>query len=126
MTARQHIPDAARKSREARNRAELRETRARIERMQRAEVERLAVGKLADPGDLWLGGLTIDELLDGRGDVDTPKVASAIDSLIAAHPHWGAPKPKESPRYSRLQSGVSKPADYTPANWANALRPGRS
>ena len=114
------------KSREAKQRIELRETKARLERMQRGEIERIAVGKMADPADLWVGGLTVDAVLDDRGDVDKGKVASAIDALIEAHPHWSAPRPKNSPRYSRPQSGASSPDNHVSPSWANALRPGKS
>ena len=114
------------KSREAKQRVELRETRARLERMQRAEVERIAAGKLADPGDVWLGGLSVDAVLNDAGDVDSSKVASAIDTLLSEHPHWSTPKPRQPPRYSRPQSGASSPDKHISPSWANALRPGQS
>jgi hypothetical protein len=59
--------------------------------MQRGEVERIAAARFADPSDVWLGGLDLASVLSDAGDVDCSKVASAIDALIEAHPHWRAP-----------------------------------
>jgi hypothetical protein len=111
------------KSREAKQRIELRETRARLERMQRAEIERMATGKLADPSDVWLDGLTVDAVLNDQGDVDPVRVDQAIKELIEKRPHW---RVQRSPVRHGLHSGASKPADYQQSTWADALRQGRS
>jgi hypothetical protein len=111
-----------RKSREAKQRIELRETRARLERLQKTEVERMATGKLADPSDVWLDGLTVDAVLDDEGDVDPARVDQAIKELIEKRPHW---RVQRSPIRRGLLSGASSPADYRQPSWADALRQGK-
>jgi hypothetical protein len=91
--------------------------------MQRAEIERIAAGKLAEPSDLWLDGLTMDAVLNDQGDVDPARVDQAISALLEKRPHWRAPG--RPPIRHGLQSGASKP-DYRQSNWADPLRPGRS
>ena len=70
--------------REARYRLQLRETEAerdtlaaRVETMQRAEVERLAADVIAKPDALWASDTTLADLLDDDGQVDRDKVAAA-------------------------------------------------
>lgn len=70
--------------REARYRVQLRETEAerdtlaaRVETMQRAEVERLAADVIAKPDALWASDTTLADLLDDDGQVDRDKVAAA-------------------------------------------------
>ena len=70
--------------REARYRTQLRATEAerdglaaRIETMQRAEVERLAADVIGKPAALWATDTTLADLLDDDGQVDPDKVAAA-------------------------------------------------
>lgn len=49
---------------------------------------------LADPADLWHGGVAVADLLDDNGDVDPAKVTAAVANVIAAHPSWVKPRPK--------------------------------
>jgi hypothetical protein len=102
---------------------ELEAANTRVEAMQRAEVERLAASKLADAQDLWRDGAALADLLDDSGNVDGAKVGGLVESLVEAHPHWTVPRKSAAP-FSALKSGASKPADYRPASWAAALRPG--
>lgn len=84
----------------AERRRQLRETeaerdalRARVDRQDRAEVERIAATRLQDPADLFLaleGGL--DDLRDDDGELDRDAIEQAIAKVIDAHPHWAAPQ----------------------------------
>jgi len=60
----------------------------RVEALQRAEAERLAGGKLADPRDMWAAGVELDGLLDNEGALNADKVVEAVDGLLAERPHW--------------------------------------
>ncbi|MGE0138649.1 MAG: hypothetical protein AB7R77_12580 [Ilumatobacteraceae bacterium] len=55
-----------------------------------SEIQRIAAGKLADPGDApaLLGDLSRFAMTDGT--VDTKGIASAIDALLKAKPYLGA------------------------------------
>ena len=70
--------------REARYRVQLRDTEAerdalaaRVETMQRAEIERLAADVIAKPAAVWASGIAVAELLDDAGLVDPDKVKAA-------------------------------------------------
>uniref|UniRef100_A0AB39U288 Scaffolding protein n=1 Tax=Mycolicibacterium phage Alyssa1 TaxID=3240801 RepID=A0AB39U288_9CAUD len=68
-------------------REELATAAARIERMQRAEVERLAGEHLAMPGDLFsLSGNELADYLTDDGDVDAEKVAADVAVVLAERP----------------------------------------
>lgn len=62
---------------------------ARLDHMQRGEVERLAADTLADPSDLWRE-TDLEDLLDQDGNIDTGKVAVKLNAVVNAHPHWRA------------------------------------
>ena len=67
-------------------REELTAATARIEQLQRAEVERLA-SALSEPGDLFtLGGVTLADLLDADGNVDPEQVSTAVAGVLATRP----------------------------------------
>lgn len=90
----EHADSAKPRSRDAKTRLELRETKARLERMQRAEAERIARDHLADPTDMWVAGVSVNDLLDERGDLDTEKITATVEQLIEAHPHWRPHNPR--------------------------------
>jgi len=62
--------------------------RARLDAMQRAEVERLAADDLAQPADLWLLGAVLPDLLDDDGNVDQAKVGAAVKAALTDRPGW--------------------------------------
>ncbi len=75
----------------AKYRRQLRETQtsldaatARVEAMQRAEVERIAGADLATPGDLWLTGPDLADLLDDVGRGSVTRVGDLAGALHAA------------------------------------------
>jgi len=59
----------------------------RVERMQRAEVERMAGAHLHIPGDLFtLSGNEVSDYLTEAGDVDADKVAADVAAILAERP----------------------------------------
>ncbi len=61
---------------------------ARVETMQKREVERLVATDLATPADLWLTDTTMADLVDDNGDIDPAKVGEAVTALLAERPGW--------------------------------------
>jgi len=69
---------------------------AQVDARDRADVERLAGAKLADPSDLWqAGGVELTALRGDDGALEPERVEAAVDAVIAARPHWAklAPTP---------------------------------
>jgi len=112
-------------NKEARYRVERNEARAerdalaqRIERMQLAEVERLAADGLSHPADLFsLSGNDVADYLNDGGDVDADKVAADVAAILAERPglkkglvrgydptqgHGGTPGGKREPTLADL------------------------
>jgi hypothetical protein len=114
-------------NKEARYRVERNEARAerdalaeRVQRMQRAEVERLASDALSHPGDLFsLSGNELADYLNEDGDVDAEKVAADVTAILAERPGLrkhtpgydpshglgGRPQPKREPTLADLFKG---------------------
>lgn len=60
---------------------------ARIETLQRAEVERLASAGLSHPEDLFsLSGNTVADYLDDNGNVDPAKVDADVAEILVERP----------------------------------------
>lgn len=91
---------------------------AKVELMQRGEVERIAANVLADPADVWREGLDLDQLHDDAGNIDPRKVAAAVRALGQAHPHWVRPR---RPAGDGLRSGATGKQVTEQSSWANAL-----
>lgn len=80
-------------NREARYRVERNDARAerdalaeRLQRYQRAEVERLA-SELSEPGDVFtLSGKSLTDFLAESGDIDTDSVATAVADILTTRP----------------------------------------
>lgn len=121
--------DTDRDGREAaRYRRRLRDTEAERDRMaatvqsyQRRDVESAAT-ELAAPGDLWLAGVQLPDLLDEGGQVDQDKVREAVAGILAERPHW-----RTVPRPVSFDGG---PRPAVPAEsgegWSELLGQGRS
>ena len=103
-------------------REELATANARIERMQRAEVERLASDALSHPADLFsLSGNELADYLTDDGDVDAEKVTTDVAAILAERPGLqrskfppgfdpsqglgGTPQPKRQPTLADLLKG---------------------
>lgn len=79
-----HDPEPQSK-REARYRTQLRETEAerdqfaaKVEALQRAEVERLAANVIRQPSALWAADVELADLIDDDGLIDPGKVDAAV------------------------------------------------
>lgn len=99
-------------NREAKYRRQLRETEAardalaaRLETMQRAEVERIAAAKLKVPGTLWQLGTTLADMLDEEGNVDPDKVTTAAKVAVSE----AGLAPKRSGAYSPNEGRTPEP-----------------
>ena len=120
-------------AREARYRVRAREAEQRVETqgriitelqdhlaaMYRAEAERQAVGRLADPEDLWVA-TQLDDLLGEDGRLDPKRVDQVIGELLNRRPHWGIPSPR---RYGGLLSGASNQVEPRGSGWSAAFGP---
>lgn len=84
----------------------------RLQRLQRAEVTRLATGpgKLHDGSDL---ATDLADLVDDEGDVDPAKVSAAVAALVEQKPHLGAPA------YGDVGQGEHEAT--TGATWADVI-----
>lgn len=101
-------------------RTQLREAEARIERMQRAEIERLAGVSLSHPEDLFsLSGNDVADYLTESGDVDPDKVAADLDEILAERPGLRRP----APAVDRSQ-GAGIPSEKE-LSWSDLLRDSR-
>ena len=92
-------PEAARESREAANyRRRLRDVEAerdglreRVDRLERAEVERIAAEQpywMIQPGDLWAVGVELAELRGDDGTLDTRLVKAKVRDVLEQRPTW--------------------------------------
>jgi hypothetical protein len=94
---------------------------ARLEQMRIAEAHRIAATKLADPADLFLGGITIDRLLGEDGEVDPQLVDEAAETLLQQKPHWRSrPRPVGAPASAVNSEGRILGGTTTPT-WAELL-----
>ncbi len=90
--------------------------RSRLDDRDRADIERLAADKLADPGDLWLSS-SIDAMRGEDGALDVAKASQEIETLLKAKPHWAKPGRVD------LHQGVRQTADrQEPPSFGEALR----
>lgn len=93
---------------------------ARVEHMQRNEVQRLVADRLADPADVWRDGAQLADVLDENGDVDPAKVNDLVGGLLQAHKHWGVQRQGSN---GRLLSGASAPNQPRQNAWQKAFQP---
>jgi hypothetical protein len=99
--------------------AERDQLRGQLAALQRAEVERLAADRLADPSDLWRHeGVELEALLADDGTPDPEAVVRAAADVVKAHPSWGRPLPD-------LGAGPRPPAASAPSFGEALKRAGR-
>lgn len=125
-------PAAAEAARQARKyRQQLRATeaerdqlRAQVESFQRAEVERLAADRMADPADLWRAGINLGDLLTEDGAIDTQRVTETVDQVLSTHRHWRKTASAAAPASEVGATGRIN-TDDAPASFEDAFRPRR-
>ncbi|ORB67686.1 hypothetical protein [Mycolicibacterium tusciae] len=113
-------------NREARYRVERNEARSerdalaqRVERMQRAEVERLAADGLSHPADVFsLSGNELADYLTEDGDVDVEKVAADVAAILAERPGLR----KFTPGYDPSQGTGGRPQTKREPSWGALLK----
>ncbi len=118
--------EAHQSNKEARYRVERNEARAerdalaqRVERMQRAEVERLAADALSHPADLFsLSGNGLADYLTDDGDVDANKVAADVAEILAERPGLR----KRMPGYDPSQGYGGRPERKREATLADLIK----
>lgn len=100
-------------------REELAAAQARIDRMHRAEVERLASDGLSHPADLFsLSGNGVADYLTEDGMVDPDKVAADVVAILAERPGLK----RNAPAYDQSQGrGGGKPK--ASPGWGSLLNP---
>jgi hypothetical protein len=95
---------------------------ALVDGMRRAEVERLAAPRLADPSDVFRDGATLADVIDDEGRVDPGKLGALIDGLIDQHPHWVRPvAPYRGPLFSGATN--TRQIDAPGKGFADAFTP---
>ncbi|WP_051021155.1 hypothetical protein [Nocardia araoensis] len=95
--------------------------RERVTAFEREQVERLAADRLADPADLWTGGVDLETLRGKDGAIDPAKVGKSIDALLQSHPHWQRAQ-KQRPAVGSLRSGASGASvDSLGTSWADVF-----
>lgn len=117
--------EAQKGKREARYRVERNEARAerdalaqRVERMQRAEVERIASEHLAAPADFWLSDNDVSAYLTDDGEVDPERVSEDARLLISERPRLG----KHSPAFDPMQGQGGQPPAKAQPSWGALLK----
>ncbi|MFI1201461.1 hypothetical protein ACH4VR_18765 [Streptomyces sp. NPDC020883] len=91
----------------------------RIDAMLLREIERQAAQRLDVPSDLFdLGKHRVADLLGEDGDVDTEKVAAAVESLLKSRPNL-AVRPTG---WGDVGGGPRSSADDDVPDWKSALR----
>lgn len=93
----------------------------RVQRLQRAEVERLAGAKLAAAADLWtVAGVQPADLLTDDGAVDPAKVDAATRALLDTRPGLARGAALRVDFGQGQRGGQSLPEG---ASWSQVLRP---
>lgn len=93
--------------------------RDRVTGFQRAEVERLAAGRITNPAALWAAGVELESLLGPDGNPDPVKVQDAAQRAIDT---LGLAKPPPA-NYAPLEGG-NRPASawYGEGDMASIIR----
>lgn len=104
----------------------LEQAAARLQAMQRVEVERLAATDLIDPTDVWIAHSDVDGFLTEEGTIDPQRVAEAAQAITSAKPHLAAEKKVGRPPTDRpvegLRPGARPDAHVSQPTWADAIR----
>jgi hypothetical protein len=89
--------------------------RERLDATHRAEVERMAADRFADPSDLW-AATSLDEMRGDDGLIDPAKATAAMDEALQQKPHWRKPPSEpEPPEFPELHQGAREPVEEKPS-----------
>jgi hypothetical protein len=94
----------------------------RLNRMQRAEVERIASQHLADGNDFFRDGAQLADLLTEHGDIDVEKVTELANALASSHPHWRRRGPGAPPASTVTSNGKISDSQPPQATWTELLQ----
>lgn len=114
-------------NKEARYRVERNEARAerdslaqRVERMQRAEVERIASDALSHPADIFsLSGNAVADYLDDAGNIDPERVAADVAAVLSERPGLR----KAAAAFDPTQGTGGRDPRSGPTTWGEFLNP---
>jgi hypothetical protein len=112
--------EAAKYRRRLRDAEAQRDTLAtRVQTYQRREVEALAQGKLAVPGDVFaIGQLSLEDAYDPSGELRADVVETAIDELLRNRPGLAVPRDRRN-----WGQGGGRPPVEGGATWGDVLNP---
>lgn len=120
-TAGKGNPEAARWRKQFRTaEVELTVANARIEQMQRAEIQRVAGEVLVDGNDFWREPVELAGLLDEHGLPDPEAVRAHAAALIESHKHWARRGPA-TPAASSVTSDKSPLDGAKTATWGEFI-----
>ena len=111
--------------------AERDQLRELLGRRDRADVERMAASKLADPADIWRGGIELADVMNESGELDPDLVSEAITKLLAEHPHWERRPYSPAAPASSVTGGATNPhgdykdEDKQDTNWQKVFQKAR-
>jgi hypothetical protein len=94
---------------------------------ERADLERLAAEKLANPADLALV-VDVDQLREDDGSLSSEKVGAAVDRVLAERPHWAKSQPESEPEpdngrtYPDFHGGARTPPAPPPPSFGDLLK----
>lgn len=94
----------------------------RLEALQRAEVERIAAERMADPADLWRAGVDLTDVLTDDGTVDQDSIGDTINRVLEKHRHWRKPALAAAPVTG---VGTGRITTDTTDSFEDAFRPRR-
>lgn len=93
----------------------------RVERFQHADVERQVADRLAQPDDLFRFGVTLADVLDGDGNVESGLVETALLGLLDARPGLAKQSVQQQRRPVPLGQGRQQQVAPGPT-WSDVIR----
>jgi hypothetical protein len=125
------VDDGEPRTREQKYRQQLRATeterdqlRERLERRDRADVERMITTKLIDPADLWHVVSLADCLDPETGEISPQLVDEAVTRVVKQHPHWRFNSAAPASQVTAPHGGVEeRPAPTWQSVFQQATRP---
>ena len=81
----------------------------------RADVERIVTGTLANPSEIWRDGTDVAAFIGDDGLPSKEAVLARAQELLAAHAYLAAPKPQRTPPASIVTGEPFAPVSKTPA-----------